>query len=174
MKGYKKINTVFTGGICMAIGAAVFIIGFAASGFNFKSLSTDNYDKKEQTFSSDIKAIEIDESDTNINIGKSNDNDIHITYFDNKDEKYDISEGDTLKIKKLSSRKITFSFSTQITYLNINIPEKCRASVKVDSDNSNIKAENINTKSFKISVDDGNISINNLNADESTDISTQS
>ena len=158
----------------MAIGAAVFIIGFAASGFKFKSLSTDDYNKKEQTFSSDFKAIEIDESDTNINIGRSDDNNIHITYFENKNEKYDISESDTLKIKKKSSGIFKFGFSTQITYLNIDIPEKCKASIIVDSDNSNVKAENINTKSFKICVDDGNININKLNADGNSDISTKS
>lgn len=174
MKYLKTINTIITGGICMALGAAVFFIGFAASGFKFKTLSTDDYDKKNMTVSSDTKAIEIYEDDTNINISRSDDNKIHITYFENKDEKYNISDGDTLKIKKVSSKKLRFGFSTQITSLNISIPEKCKPSVRIDSDCGNIKVENVISQSCDISVEDGNIIINKFSAEGKSDISTDS
>ena len=175
MKNLKLIKTGLTGGICLGIGTVIFIIGFAASGFNFDKVSfTDPYDKKTMTVSGSTKIIEISEDDSNINISQSEDNDIHITYFENKYKKYTVTEGDTLKIQKHSSKKIEFGVYTQDSSLYIQIPEKCKAALKINSDNSNIKTENISAKSFEISVDDGNISIENVVVDGDSDISTKS
>ncbi len=174
MKNLKTVKTGITGGLCMAIGAAVFLIGFAASGFKFDKLSSDKYDNKTMTVSGNTKEIQISENDTNINISKSDDNDIHISYFENKNEKYNISDGETLKIKKHSSRKITFGINTQIISLDIQIPEKCNASIKIDSNNGNITTKDISPSSCSISVNDGNINMDNCSVDGKTDISTDS
>lgn len=173
MDDLKKVKTGKAGMLCAAAGAVVFGIGFVTSGFNFSKLSTvGQYDKKTMTASADTKQIEIYEDDTNIKLSRSDDNEIHVIYYENKDQKYNITEGDTLKIKKKSKNFIVFGINTQNISLEVQLPEKCQPDIKINSDTSNIKADNISADSCEISVSDGNLKLNDCDVNGKTDLST--
>ncbi|MDO5560268.1 MAG: DUF4097 family beta strand repeat-containing protein [Oscillospiraceae bacterium] len=163
MKELNDIKTTKAGTIIAVAGAAIFGIGFVLAGFNFGKLQTvDKYKKRTVDVSGSVKAVEIREDDTNINITQSEDKDIHVICYENKDEDYDISDKDTLKIKKKRNRKFYFGVNvkTQNTSLEVQIPDSYDGEIKIDTDSSNISVDEIAARSCEIKVDDGNVKMN--------------
>jgi hypothetical protein len=115
MRKGLKITYIVAAALLLA-GIALAVTAFAMSGWSFSGLSTKT-SYVEKTFTaeySDFNSISVDDTDRPIELTASNDNLIHVTYYENEREFYEITQNDG---------KLSFKFRTNkkwYEYISLN------------------------------------------------------
>lgn len=166
-----KLNKVQIGAlICLAIGLIIFIVGFAMLNFDITKLSTETAFRAKNYISSEpVRAICIDDRNADIEVSPSEDDKVHITYFVNDKEYYDISEteeGD-LNIQSKSRRKwydYLFNFQFEQPKLLVGIPENYNGDITVRSHDGYIQVKEIGVDDLFLTASNHEIQIQNVSA----------
>ncbi len=145
----KLNNLHIIAAICLVIGLAIFIAGFSMLGFDITRLSTDApYEPKSFVSSGSVENISIDDNNADIELSPSADDKVHITYYENNKEYYDISEsaqGD-LVIKSRTSRKwydYIFTFKFEQPKLHVEVPAHYDGDITVKSHDGHVLVKDI-------------------------------
>lgn len=109
-------------------------------------------------------SIEIDDSNTQIILKKSADRDIHITYMEDKNSHYVITDDNGICFKKKRERFWMFNFwNFNFQKLVIEIPEKHSASLTIKTSNAAIEVSNINADYSTFNTSNSRIDIGYFN-----------
>lgn len=157
-------KTVLIGLICVAAGILVMGLAFASVGFDPARLSTaPRYEQKtmqaaakdasapdhpdmpsyeQKSLQSDsVSAIEIQDVSMPLRVGLSPDAQIHITYFENEYETYQITRGDVLRFEKIVRQPwyanlVRIDF--QDVYLELLLPAGFEGRLSLDTENGDM------------------------------------
>lgn len=137
--------------------------------------SNDPFSEKEYTADvSQIKEISIDVRDRQIEVSRSEDGQIHIGYFENNKETYDITVSDenTLAVTSADSKDWTDYIgvkpSAEVRKISLQIPDTLLDTLTLSTTNEDISLPALAvTGSIKISSNGGNITFGNLNVRDS-------
>lgn len=159
----KKIMIIAV--LCIAVGAGLFIAGFAELGFDFGRLGTEpDYEEKSYT-SSSVRGLIVDEDNAPITITTSDDDSAHVTYSENERHYYEISEtGDgTLLIEKRNSMKwydyIGVSFGRPA--LVIALPRDFSGDIEIDNGNGGISLDIPGAANVALRTSNGDVTVKN-------------
>ncbi|MHB1483515.1 MAG: DUF4097 family beta strand repeat-containing protein [Saccharofermentanales bacterium] len=172
----NKIILIAVG--CLLIGLGIFIAGFAMSGFDIRNISSETkYQMKNFSSEENVKGITVDESNLSIDIKKSDDNKVHITYYENDKEFYEIkqSEDGILSIVKKNSYKwfdYIFNLNFQSRSLSLSIPVDYTGDLSVENSNSRISISDINANDISLTTSNGKITASNVVASGKIDFKT--
>lgn len=192
-----KSNKIYiAAAVCLLLGLLVFTGGFIMAGFNFKNISTSSlYMENSYVPGSVINDIKIDDSNTGIKVILSPDDKIHIKYFENEDDYYEITENNgILYMKKIYNRKWYknfFNINFQKRDVILQVPSDYSGNIKIQtsnaaidikdigcgnlvltSSNARIETENIKMTNGNFKTSNGSISIKNVNIDGDMDCQT--
>ena len=152
----KKIISLV---LCMALGA------FALSGC---SSSDEPFEEKSYTPDAQVSEINLDVEDREIEVSLSNDNQVHIQYYENNKEYYDISVSDNVLTMTGASDKewtdyIGVKPSAEDRKIYLQIPNSLLDSITLSTTNEDISLSAMSvTGSISLSSNGGNISFGNL------------
>lgn len=156
----KKIVKIM---ISLCLGAAV-LTGCSGSESNFqeKSYTADE---------TQVNAIKIDVKDRKIEISLSMDDKIHLGYFENDNEYYNITVSDDKKLTMTAEHNKEWSDyiggNTALSNrtISLQIPEVLLASLELSTTNEDIFIPNLTVKEHVfVYVNNGNIKLDHLNA----------
>ena len=155
----KKIISLV---LCLVLGS------FALAGC---SDSNDTFEQKEYTADvSQIKEINIDVSDRQIEVSISEDDKIRITYSESSEETYEIavSDGNVLTMKSLSNKEWTDYIgvkpSAENRKISLRIPDALLDNLTLSTTNEDISLSSLTvTGSISLSSNGGNINFGDLN-----------
>lgn len=154
------------GGSILGIGIIIFIISFCLSGFDIKKLETQqSYKRNTIELSTKVDSITI-EDNVNVIFNKSNDNKIHIEYYDNDKEYYKINKGNNLNITKIVEYKwydYFFNINFENLKLYIQVPDSFKGNIKIKNSNNKIELKNIAPNNLDISSSNGSINLFSIN-----------
>lgn len=148
------------------IMSVVFMTGLlcgcsAGSGFEAKSYVSD----------APVSGVFIDVRDREINVSLSEDERVHIDYFENEDESYEISISDEgiLNMAANNNEGISWFFGAKSyneqNKIMLQLPSDTLASLEIRTTNENIFADSVNvTDNIKLSDNNGDILFEKLNA----------
>ena len=157
----KKIISLV---LCLVLGS------FALAGC---SDSNDTFEQKEYTADvSQIKEINIDVSDRQIEVSISEDDKIRITYSESSEETYEIavSDGNVLTMKSLSNKEWTDYIgvkpSAENRKISLRIPDALLDNLTLSTTNEDISLPSLTVRgSVTLSSNGGNISFEKINAE---------
>ncbi len=128
------------GTILVIVGLLLCSVGFALSGGDLQKASgNSDFERKEATYAPDgLTKVKIEERDADITLGVSTDDKIHITYYENAKNRYEITQGDAWKIVKKTAQNWTdeimnFNFAVEGNPLTILLPEGIQWDVELNS-----------------------------------------
>lgn len=155
----KKIISLV---LCLVLGS------FALAGC---SDSNDTFEQKEYTADvSQIKEINIDVSDRQIEVSISEDDKIRIAYSESSEETYEIvvSDGNVLTMKSLSNKEWTDYIgvkpSAENRKISLRIPDALLDNLTLSTTNEDISLSSLAvTGSISLSSNGGNINFGDLN-----------
>lgn len=173
----KMKHFAIIGSITCLIGALIMIIAVAISGFQLSKFDlTPDYQQKEEIISGiAVNTILTKAVDQQVMIAPSPDNDIHIFYYENKNETYQIKQQDkTVSITyhdKLSVwdhiintfRQGIFQLNLTAPKLTILIPKENQLAIQVKNVNGSIQAKDITSNTLKFTNTNGSIKVINSN-----------
>lgn len=157
-------------------GCAIFVIGlviaafsFGAMGFDFTKLTTrPPYEEKTFVSASAPTAFSLQEQSSSITLGVSPDDKIHIRYYENDKEKYEIAdEGGALRMKKVNHYKwydYLLVFNAWSPSTEILLPENFSGDVDIQNDNGPISAVTLSAGNLSLTSDNGDIDAANVKA----------
>ncbi len=161
MKKFLRI-----GGIIFAAGLIIFFIGFAAARFDIAKISTkQKFVQKSYVCDNAVNSITVDDKDIPVSIGISQDDKIHITYYENDKEHYQISNDGGLVVKKVMNMKwydYVFNINFQEVVLTVQIPQNYEGKIKLSTDNGKITATGITVDNFNASTSNGSIELRSV------------
>lgn len=154
----------------LGMGVIVFIGGFALSGWNIAAINTEEpYTKKTYTAPAQYSAIEIEDKNTEAVLTVSPDEKIHITYYENEKNVYDLKEGEILSFKKTEKYQwyeYFFNINFQKTTLEIQIPKDYTGDLILRTSNAKIEAKNLSAQNMKLLSSNGAILLDTVHAEE--------
>ncbi len=175
--------------IMLGVGVVILFASMAFTGFSTEAISiTSPYEKKTTTVEASDKDINIDSIAGIVEINRSPDSNIYLTYFENETETYEIIEGDsTLEITQLIDKDklffdnifnfdfdfdfgFGFDYNRQSAFLEILIPENYSADIYVQSSACDITLSEITADDIDLQLTNGaikaeNVSANKINAE---------
>ncbi|MCL2061038.1 MAG: DUF4097 domain-containing protein [Firmicutes bacterium] len=165
LKNKKLLYTAIVGVILFCIGAALFVGGMSASGWDAKNLSVlPPYAEKSEEFENLNQAFTLSDRNMRVHIGVSPDDKIRITYFEREKEFYTVTQSDTeigfTKEWKYNMFERMFFFDTQSPAFTLLLPADYSGSVSVKTTNGTVKAEGITCA--RLSVESTNASIESI------------
>ena len=145
------------------------------------STEQNNFTEKNYTAdSSQIQTINIDAIDRKIDIELSDDNQIHIDYYESEQEFFNIavSDGHTLTMSYNTEKQWTdyigFSAPLQNRTIRLRIPQNLLSSLTVKTTNEDITLPSLTvTDSVSIYVNHGNIQFDTLDAGNTITLETK-
>lgn len=156
--------------ICLVIGLILFIAGFAMLDFDITKLSTVTpYRAESFSSSGPVRAIYVDDSNASIECSPSTDDKVHITYYENDQEYYDISQSSNgdLNIKNKSHRQwydYIFNIQFEQPKLLVEVPMNYYGDITVKSHDGNVLVKDINVDDLLLTTLDDEIQIQNVSA----------
>lgn len=165
----KKSTTVLTA-IIGAIGISLF------SGCGNKNTFTENNYSSADAI---INSVVLDVSDREVEVTQSQDEQIHICYFESEKEYYSISEADgILKMSVVFNKDWTdyIGLKTDIQYrkIKLEIPENFIADLSITTTNEKIKVTDLTVKEgISLNSDGGNLEFENLSAGKSISLTAK-
>ncbi len=124
------------------------------------SIQTKSYTSKEQ-----VNSIKISEVDANTKLTVSNDNDIHVKYWEGDHDKYKIEvENNKLLVEKVESNNEDLNLTDKTT--EIQIPSKIYKNIDIKNLNGDIDVESIKGESMILYSTNGNIEVEKTNNDK--------
>lgn len=158
--------------MCLVIGAAC--ITGCASKEEVYTQKTYTADAKE------ITEINIDVRDRQIEVGLSTDDQIHIDYFENQKESYNItdSDGHVLTMTAINEKDWTDYFGEKTAADNrkitLQIPDKRLSTLVLSTTNESISLPEITvTDQISLSTNNGNLEFANLDAGKAITLKTK-
>ena len=152
----------------LLVGLVVFGVGFAMTGFNLSKLSTEaEFIEKSFVSPSGVSGIVIEDSNIAVKIIASPDDKVHVTYFENDKEFYEISQSKsgTLVITKKNDRKwydYIFNLRFQSVHLTVAVPGNFSGDLSVKSSNSPIDASDIKAANILLDSSNARITASNV------------
>ena len=147
------------------------VLCLALSCFVLAGCSDNNepYEEKNYIPDTQIKEISLDVRDREIEVSLSEDGQVHIQYFENSKEYYDISVSDeTLSMTSTSNKEwkdyIGGKPSSGNRKISLQIPDALLDTITLSTTNENISLSALTvTENISISSNGGNITFENLN-----------
>ena len=152
--------------VLLVLGLVVSLVGFALLDFDVTNFDTEPpYIKREMTVSSDLKKIVLDEYKANINIEKSEDAKIHISYYENLNNTYNIVETDGVltMVKQRTAENFADEFltlSVSTPTVTVALPEKFSGEMHIDLTDGNINAKSATLSCLAADTQNGDVFIN--------------
>ncbi len=163
----KTARIYIIAGICLIVGIIIIASAFAFGGFDFLKMGSEQkYTEKSFVSSKAISQIKIDDSNVGVNFSKSPDDKIHITYFENDKNYYEITENDDgmLNIIKVNNYKwydYIFNINFQSISLNVSVPSSFNGKIDTSTSNANIYLKDVNTSDIVFDTSNNKVEINN-------------
>lgn len=135
--------------ICIAVGLALCLAAYAVVRGDFVRLSTaPPYEAKEVSYPAQgWTSLAILDRNTPVRLERSPDDQIHITYFENQDERYRLSDnGGELRMEKLEHKgwiRFVMNFNLQDTTVVVALPEDYTGNVSLITSNADISARGL-------------------------------
>ncbi len=173
-----KTNKIYIiGAILLVLGIFLFAVGFSMTGFDITKLDTEGtYEEKTYQSNRNVKAITINDSNTDVKVIVSADNKLHMTYYENEHTYYEISEDNNmLTVEKKSTRRWynnLFNFKFEKTTLLITVPSDFNGELSVKTSNNSITVTDINTEEMLLRSSNGKIEAANIKVSGKLDVST--
>jgi DUF4097 and DUF4098 domain-containing protein YvlB len=174
-----KTNRIYIiAAVCLLFGLAVFAIGFTMMGLDITKFNTNSqYAEKSFVSTRTVSGIVIDDNDLSIKIVVSNDDNVHISYYENDKEHYEIKQSDigTLSVIKHNMRKwydYLFNISFQTTNLTVAVPSRFLGNLSAESSNGRIDCIGVNAADMILTTSNGKITVSNLMASGKLEAST--
>lgn len=155
------------GALMLVSGILLLVIGYSIAGFNIKNISAEGeYMEKTYESGSNITSVVVDDSNTGVEIKTSSDNRLHMTYYENEKEVYEITEENgTLHVKKKIIKKWDldfFNFDLKKKSLAISVPSGFDGSVWIKTSNGGIVADGMKVSEMKLRTSNGKIDAKNI------------
>ena len=160
--------------ILVIAGILLFGTAVALAGGDLRKFSTvEEYMEKNYTVNAaKISSLVVSDIDNGINIQPSPDDEIRITYYENRKKSYDIniSASGELSVICRSDMKWydyigIFNSDWYNTTVTILIPESLSAEVKLNTSNGRIDVENVNVDKFYAKTSNGSINLESVYID---------
>jgi len=154
--------------ISLLVGLVVFTIGFALAGFDITKIGTETeYQEKNFVSTGTVKDIVIDESNLSVEIVQSMDEQVHVTYYENDKDYYDIGQSadGTLRIIKKNHRKwydYFFNINFQSVKLIVAVPDDFSGDISGESSNAKIHLSGIHARDIHLDTSNGKIEAENI------------
>lgn len=151
------------------VASILLLIGIVGSVFTFKSAHEAEDVTEEKVLHEDFNDIEVTTDNTKVEIFSTNDSEARIE-LSGKDANYhllaDVEES-TLKVDVVyKQRKLyNFDFTLGQSALKIYVPEKEYNSLQVESDNGQIRANDLQAKNIHLTTDNGRIQLNDIQSE---------
>ncbi|MHB1154452.1 MAG: DUF4097 family beta strand repeat-containing protein [Eubacteriales bacterium] len=163
-----KTNKIYIiGAIILVFGIFLFAVGFSMTGFDIAKLDTEGtYEEKTYQSNENIKSITINDSNTDVKVIVSADNKLHMTYYENENAYYEISEdNNTLSVEKKNNFKWynnLFNFKFEKTTLLLTVPADFDGELSVKTSNNSITVIDLNTEEMLLRSSNGKIEVENV------------
>ena len=177
-----KIHQKKIAGILIALGCIALAIALATSSFKVNDIFRTNspYVEKSYEVSKDeVNGLEVDLSNTAISILPSNDDKIHITYFENNElsYKFNVKSNRVLSITDSYDRNILNMFGISLTaeeiYCEILLPTEHFDKIDIKTSNAKITIEDLIVPGdLTLKASNESISLTNVTASEDIKVTT--
>ncbi|MDD4773780.1 MAG: DUF4097 family beta strand repeat-containing protein [Eubacteriales bacterium] len=167
-----KSNIIYiVGALILIAGISLLVVGFAMTGFDMNAPgNAGTYTEKtyEAPSPGRIQTIEIEDSNTVVEIIRSTGRKLRINYHESEDDYYDIYlNGDVLRCRKQNSAKWYqnfFRFDTQKRSLVLSIPAGFGGDISVKTSNAAIDVSDIDLSQLRLRSSNGRIKAGNVKA----------
>lgn len=174
-----------SGSILLLVGLFLCTISLALNNWNIEKLDvTPDFIEQTKTFEvNEVHSFDVKTVNQDIIIQKSKDNNIHITYSENKNKKYKIEQSNgNLSIHSYDTRNLAkqiidslhyhFYFKEDKIKVIIELPEYEYQMIKLKTTNGNIEIKDIRSKQIKLDNINGSTKIKQIQATDLTSHST--
>lgn len=173
-----KTNKIYViAAVLLVAGILLFAAGFSMAGFHLGNLGTGG-DYTEKTYDSDQKftAVTVEDANTDIEIGLSRDGALHMTYRENGENHYDITDGGgVFRVVKQNSRKWygnIFNMNFEKGTLSLSLPAGFTGSLTVKTSNSRVSVLDIGASETDIRTSNGKIEAENIRTEGPAEFGT--
>lgn len=162
----KSSLVYIIGGIVLFLGIVLSVVAFSLSGFNFRNLNNEPKFTEMNFISNDtVNTINAKDENVSIEIITSDDDKVHITYFENASSIYTIKENNgviNLSVDKTFNITGIFSFSFESVKLTIAIPENYDGVLNIETSNATITIEDVKASDVTLKTSNATIEVDNL------------
>lgn len=167
-----KRNLTIIGAILLVAGILLGTIGFASVGFNPDKLQKDvNFTEKEYVVESDkVKAIKVADVNNSIELTRSADRNITITYFESDKDRYEIGVGadGRLNMRYIDDRRwyehIGINWALKDTHITVALPADYVSDLELTTVNGTVDVEDQLVGTLRAATTNGNISLSKVDA----------
>lgn len=162
----KKV-TVW-GSILCVLGFVLFLIAFGLSGWDLKNLDTgEALTQRDLTRMATTRSITIEDEDADVILSVSPDDQIHLSYFENEEEMYEISGTDDLRIAHKTAGQwplqlFQLDFYDEKRALKLAIPTAYQGVLKIETQYGDIQMAGIASGDVSLRATDGTIDLEKL------------
>ncbi len=152
--------------------AVAFVVIMSIYGWNFSALSSvSEYDIMYETVENTDQNIEIWESDVDIIVRTSEDENIHFTYYENENASYEKDLGGDIMFKKKSNVNI-INFASA-PHFEVLLPEGYNGNLVFNTANDDIDIMGVSFANGEIQTTNGDITITNADSSGDSIVNTQ-
>lgn len=170
----KKLAII--GGITCLVGAIVFVSAFASIGWDITKISTQpEYEERHFSTDNTNQTVTLKDKDKPVSVGLSNDNQIHIIYYENEKEQYQIENNANLTMENQCSYQwyeTIFSINFQAPSTTILLPPDFNGELHIETSNAQITIENVAVSKLTASTSNGYMNVNRLTNVQTISLST--
>lgn len=171
MKKFARI-----GGLMLLLGALIFNGTMAVCGWDFTKISTrPQYQEQKLTVENTNQTITLKDQNKCIFVGPSDDEDIHLIYFDRENESYNINDGTTLSMTHESDYhwyNYILVVDFQAPSFTILLPADFQGSLDLQTGNGKISISDVTAKQLSCSTQDGGVYVSNVTGAETLTLKT--
>jgi len=174
MKNIKKIGIIL-----VIVGSIVLGVAALQVGGNWERLSSVTpFEEKYFTTSAEITRIEVDVDNVEVIVEPSDDDGVHVVYFENNRMTYEIKEGSNQKltIKNKFSNNISdwvgINISEGENYLKILVPSDSKVEIDIEGSNGSISVEDIQLSKALIKTSNAKISLQDVDVLDRFEVKT--
>lgn len=175
-----KRNITVLGAILLAAGILLGTIGFASVGFNPDKLQRDvNFEQKQYVIGSDkVKAIMVADVNNTIEVTRSADRNITITYYESDKDHYEIGVGSDgkLSMRYIDSRRwyeyMGINWGLKDTRVTVALPADYRSDLEITTVNGTVDIEDQMAGTLHAATTNGNIRLNKVDVTGEAGVST--
>ena len=170
----KKLAII--GSVTCVIGAIIFISAFASIGWDITNISTrPEYEERYFSTENTNQTITLKDKDKPVSVGLSDDNQIHIIYYENEKERYQIEDNTNLTIQNQYSYQwyeSIFNIDFQSPSTTILLPSDFNGELYIETSNAQVTIENIAASKLSASTSNGYMNVNRLTNVQTISLST--
>lgn len=170
----KKLAII--GSIIFLIGGIVFVSAFAVSGWDITKLSTvPTYEEKQYSTKNTNQDISIKDHNKSVSVGLSSDDQIHLTYYENTKEHYEINDQASLTIESKRDYRwydFIFSMNFQSPTITILLPANYAGNLNIKTSNAQITIDSVTLKQLHATTSNGYMRLKNVTGAEHVTLRT--